>query len=318
MAGTCIWLTGLPSSGKTTIANALAERFALENIKHDVLDGDVLRSMYTKSLGFSKEDRIENGKTVSFLVSKIVKYEGIAIVSLISPYKQMRDHARSLVEAEGGTFIEVFVDAPVETCIERDVKGLYKKALNGEIKNFTGVDDPYEVPENPDVHLRTNESSISECVSSIFAHVCYAGSFPLISKPRALFIGRWQPFHNGHDYIIRKKLEEGIPVLIAVRDTPLDESNPFSVKERMDMIRAAYVGEDVQVISIPDIESVNIGRNVGYAVNEYQVPEDIKGISATQIRKLLLDKNFPEMSKLVPEGVVKYLMGIACLFSGRK
>jgi adenylyl-sulfate kinase len=307
MAGTCIWLTGLPSSGKTTIANALAERFALENIKHDVLDGDVLRSMYTKSLGFSKEDRIDNGKTVSFLVSKIVKHEGVAIVSLISPYKQMRDHARSLVEAEGGTFIEVFVDAPVDTCIERDVKGLYKKALSGEIKNFTGVDDPYEVPENPDIHLKTNQSNVTECVSTVFAFACYAGKFPLSSKPRALFIGRWQPFHNGHDYIIRQKLDEGKPVLIAVRDTPIDEANPFSVKERMDMIRAAYVGEDVQVISIPDIESVNIGRNVGYAVNEYKVPEDIKGISATQIRKALEVKDFVTISGLVPSGITEYL-----------
>jgi len=129
----------------------------------------------------------------------------------------------------------------------------------------------------------------------------------LSSKPRALFIGRWQPFHNGHDYIIRQKLDEGKPVLIAVRDTPIDEANPFSVKERMDMIRAAYVGEDVQVISIPDIESVNIGRNVGYAVNEYKVPEDIKGISATQIRKALEVKDFVTISGLVPSGITEYL-----------
>lgn len=311
MSGICIWLTGLPCSGKTTIANKISELLSEENIKHDVLDGDVLRSMYTKSLGFTKEDRVENGKTVSFIVSKIVKHGGVAVVSLISPYSVMREHARQFVEKEGGKFIEVFVDAPIEDCIKRDVKGLYKKAINGEIKNFTGIDDPYEAPENPDIHLKTNFTSIDDCVESVMSHLTFLGFFPITSQPRALFIGRWQPFHNGHDYIIRKKLKEGIPVLIAVRDTEFDENNPFTVQQRIEMIRASYVGEDVQVISIPDIESVNIGRNVGYKVNEYEVPEDIKGISATEIRKLLLDKDFSKMSKLVPDGVVRCLMGLS-------
>lgn len=310
MSGCCIWLTGLPSSGKTTIAQKLCDYLENECIKHDFFDGDMLRSMYTKTLGFSKEDRIENGKAVSFLTSKIVKHDGVAIVSLISPYIIMREYARKAVEAEGGIFIEVFVDAPVEECIKRDVKGLYKKALAGEISNFTGVNDPYEPPTNPDIHLKTDSLSIDQCVNEITLHLASLNVFPLFSSPRALFIGRWQPFHNGHDYIIRQKLDEGIPVLIAVRDTPIDEGNPFTVKERLDMIRANYVGEDVQVISIPDIESVNIGRNVGYAVNEYKVPENIAGISATGIRKAMSQQDFETIKANVPKGTAEYLVKI--------
>lgn len=307
MAGICIWLTGLPSSGKTTLAKALALNLSIENIKHDVIDGDEIRALYSIPRGFSKEDRIENGKTVSYLVSKIVKHNGVAIVSLISPYRVMREHARTLVEAEGGTFIEVFVDAPIGDCIERDVKGLYKKALNGEIKNFTGVDDPYEVPTNPDIHLRTTQLTVHQCMLVILAYLGSSGIYPIVSVPRALFIGRWQPFHNGHDYIIRQKLDEGKPVLIAVRDTPIDEGNPFTVEERVAMIRATYEGENVQVISIPDIESVNIGRNVGYAVNEYKVPENIAGISATEVRKAMKEGDFDKIEKTVPRGVFEYL-----------
>jgi len=309
MAGICIWLTGLPSSGKTTLAKEICAELKAQKIKHDMLDGDELRALYTKALGFSKEDRIENAKTVSYLVSKIVKHDGIAVVSLISPYQVTREHARKFVEAEGGTFVEVFADAPVEECIKRDVKGLYKKALNGEIKNFTGVDDPYEPPTNPDIHLKTNELSIHQCMLVILGHLASLGRFPVEdnSAPRALFIGRWQPFHNGHDYIIRQKLDEGKPVLIAVRDTPIDEKNPFTVQQRMDMIRLAYAGDDVRVICIPDIESVNIGRGVGYDVNEYKVPEDIEGISATQIRQALAGSDWEKIDRTVPKGVSLYL-----------
>mgnify|MGYP006053461603 CR=1 FL=1 len=309
MTGLCIWFTGLPSSGKTTISQKLSDLLNEEGIKHDLLDGDVLRAMYTRQLGFTKEDRIDNGKTVSFLASRIVKHNGVAVVSLVSPYAEMREHARKSVEAEGFAFIEVFVDAPVEECIKRDVKGLYKKAINGEIQNFTGINDPYEKPTNPDIHLKTSEQSIEECLRTIVLYLASEGLFPVSPVQRALYIGRWQPYHNGHDFIIRKKLAEGVPVLIAVRDTPIDEGNPFTVAERIAMIRANYIGEDVQVISIPDIESVNIGRNVGYAVNEYEVPADIKGISATQIRKLMAEKNFEQIRDFVPNGTFESLKG---------
>ena len=103
----------------------------------------------------------------------------------------------------------------------------------------------------------------------------------------ALFIGRWQPFHNGHDYIIRQALDAGKAVLIAVRDTPISESDPYTVEERIEMIRTLYSGRRVQVMGIPDIESVNIGRGVGYAVNRFGASSDIEGISATAIRRAI-------------------------------
>jgi len=286
MRGLCIWFTGFPSSGKTTLAEYLCKVLQQEDLKFDHLDGDELRKHFTRGVGFSKEDRIENCKRISLLAAKIAKHGGISVVSLVSPYVEMRDYARELVEAEGGTFIEVFVDAPIDVCIQRDVKGLYKKALAGEVQNFTGVSDPYEPPTNPDIHLKTSENTLEECLNIVKAYLASQGFIGHIDSPRALFIGRWQPFHNGHDYIIRKKLDEGIPVLIGVRDTPVDEQNPLTLQQRIDMIRAVYVEEDVRVIGIPDIESVNIGRGVGYGVNEYIPPDNIAGISATEIRKL--------------------------------
>lgn len=302
MKGYCIWLTGLPCSGKTTLAKSLSNLFEKENINHDVLDGDELRTHFSKGLGFSKEDRIENARRIGFLASKIVKHGGIAIVSIVSPYQVMRDLARDLVEKEGGKFFEIFVDTPLSVCKNRDVKGLYAKALNNEIKNFTGISDPYEVPKKPDLIVHTNDS-----FDNLVLFLTVEGILKFNNKPRALFIGRWQPFHNGHDYIIRQKLAEGVPVLIAVRDTIIDEGNPFTVQDRLDMIREAYIGDDVQVISIPDIESVNIGRNVGYAVNEYKVPENIAGISATQVRKAMKEKDWEKIRSTVPDGTYKFL-----------
>jgi adenylyl-sulfate kinase len=308
MKGCCIWLTGLPCSGKTSLAGEISTELDNNNIKNDILDGDALRKHFSKGLGFSKEDRIENGNRVALLASKIAKHGGIAIVSLVSPYQVMRDNARRMVEAEGGTFFEVFIDTPLEVCKERDSKGMYAKAEAGEIPCFTGVSDPYERPEHPDLVI-SGENRLGNSVVQVMGLLGSAGCIGIFSEtPRALFIGRWQPFHNGHDYIIREKLEEGVPVLIAVRDTPIDEGNPFSVEDRMAMIREAYEGEDVQVISIPDIESVNIGRNVGYAVNEYKVPEDIKGISATQIRAFMDKGMWYEIKKLVPAGVLSFLI----------
>ena len=125
-------------------------------------------------------------------------------------------------------------------------------------------------------------------------------------KQYALFIGRWQPFHNGHDYIIRQKLNEGVPVLIACRDTPISESDPYPLEDRIEMIQKRFRGEDVEVIGIPDIESVNIGRKVGYGVNRFDVPEDIAGISATEIRRRM-EQNDDSWEGFVPEEIASYL-----------
>ena len=127
-----------------------------------------------------------------------------------------------------------------------------------------------------------------------------------MSKKYAAYPGRWSPFHKGHEYIIRKALDEGKPVLIWVRDTPLSESDPYTVEERIEMISKVFEGEDVVVEGIRDIESVNIGRRVGYGVNRYDSPEDIEGISATQIRKMMSEGN-EEWKTFVPEAIAEYL-----------
>ena len=167
MTGCCIWLTGLPCSGKTSLAVELSNILSLGYRKNDVLDGDELRKHFSKGLGFSKEDRIENGNRIALLASKIAAYNGLAIVSLVSPYQEMRDNARAMVEKEGGKFFEVFVKTPLEVCEKRDTKGMYELARKGVIQNFTGVSDPYEEPANPDLVV-SGEQDISNSVSSTF------------------------------------------------------------------------------------------------------------------------------------------------------
>lgn len=167
----CIWLTGLSACGKSTIAMAL-EKVLIEN-KHlaYVLDGDNIRHGLNKNLGFAPEDRTENIRRIGEVSKLFVDAGLIVISSFISPYKADRDMVRELVSE--GEFIEVFVDAPVEVCAERDPKGLYKKAMAGEIKGFTGVspDAPYEAPVKPELHLKTAEKSVEGCVMEIVSYL---------------------------------------------------------------------------------------------------------------------------------------------------
>lgn len=151
--GFCVWLTGLPSSGKSTIAEILAPMLRTAGRRVTLLDGDVVRTHLTKGLGFSKEDRITNILRVGFVAAEIVHHEGVAICSLISPFAASRDQARAMVGSE--RFLEIFVDTPVEVCAVRDVKGMYTLAKQGKIKGFTGVDDAYEAPLSPDLHIDT-------------------------------------------------------------------------------------------------------------------------------------------------------------------
>ena len=151
--GFCVWLTGLPSSGKSTIADVLAPLLLSSGRRVTVLDGDVVRTHLTKGLGFSKEDRITNILRVGFVASEVVRHEGVVICALISPFAQARDQVRSMVGGE--RFIEVFVDTPADVCEERDVKGMYTMAKRGLITGFTGVDDAYEPPRSPEVCVNT-------------------------------------------------------------------------------------------------------------------------------------------------------------------
>lgn len=150
--GFCIWFTGLPSSGKSTVAEALIVMLMEHGRQVTILDGDVVRTHLSKGLGFSKEDRDTNILRIGFVASEIVRHNGAVICAAVSPYRHTRDQARSMM---GDAFIEVFVDTPAEECERRDVKGFYAQARDGKIQGFTGVDDPYEPPLTPEVRLST-------------------------------------------------------------------------------------------------------------------------------------------------------------------
>jgi adenylyl-sulfate kinase len=172
-----VWLTGLSGSGKTAIAKPLARALKDRGLKVERLDGDIVRQSLTSDLGFTKEDRDENIKRVTF-VAKLLARNGVAVIcSFISPYRERRARTRKEIE-EGGAFIEVYVHCPVEVCAERDVKGLYEQAFAGEIDNFTGVSDPYEPSENPEVVCRTAEETVEESVAHVLAYLEQNGYVP--------------------------------------------------------------------------------------------------------------------------------------------
>lgn len=169
--GCAIWLTGLSGAGKSTLTSALVERLEDRGRTVTVLDGDEIRTHLSKGLGYSREDRDINVMRVAYVAREVAKHGGIAVAAVISPYRSSRASARDMV----GPFIEVFVDAPLEVCEARDVKGLYAKARAGEIAGFTGIDDPYEPPEAPEVHLRTDQMSVAECLDAIEAELTQRG-----------------------------------------------------------------------------------------------------------------------------------------------
>jgi adenylyl-sulfate kinase len=164
--GFTLWFTGLSGAGKTTISKIVEERLRERGSKVEVLDGDVVRENLSKGLGFSKEDRDTNIRRIAF-VADLLSRNGVPVITAaISPYRELRDEARELM---GDRFIEVFVKASVEVCAERDVKGLYEKAFKGEIKEFTGVSDPYEPPLNAELTLDTEHDSAEEDAATVLS-----------------------------------------------------------------------------------------------------------------------------------------------------
>ena len=161
----CLWLTGLSASGKSTVADLLEKRLLSEGRHTYLLDGDNVRHGLNRDLGFTEADRVENIRRVAEVARLMVDAGLIAIVSFISPFRSEREFARSLFEP--GDFKEIFVDASIEVCAARDPKGLYARAMRGEIRNFTGIDSPYEKPEHPDLRLDTEELGPEECVELI-------------------------------------------------------------------------------------------------------------------------------------------------------
>ena len=156
--GVTIWFTGLSGSGKSTISIFVEKELRSRGYKVELLDGDVVRQNLTKGLGFSKEDRDENIRRIGFVANLLATNGVIVLVAAISPYRAIREEVRHQI----GDFIEVYVNAPLEVCKQRDVKGLYKKARLGEIKHFTGIDDPYEAPYFPEVECKTDIESLVE------------------------------------------------------------------------------------------------------------------------------------------------------------
>jgi len=165
--GVTVWLTGLSSAGKTTLSRAVYERLWALGYRTEMIDGDEVRKYLSRGLGFSKEDRDENIRRIGFLAELLTRNGVIVLVSAISPYREVRDEIRKRI----GSFLEVFVNAPLSVCEGRDVKGLYRRARAGEIPSFTGIDDPYEPPLFPDVECRTDRETLVESCEKVAAAI---------------------------------------------------------------------------------------------------------------------------------------------------
>jgi adenylylsulfate kinase len=172
--GFTLWFTGLSGAGKTTLARRVEAKLRDEGYKIELLDGDIIRTNLSKGLGFSKEDRDTNIRRIGFVCDLLTRNGVIAVASAISPYRALREELSEKI----GNFVEVFVSCPVEVAIDRDVKGLYKKALAGEIKNFTGISDPYEEPLSADIVVETDKEEIEESLTKIFDRLVTLGYLP--------------------------------------------------------------------------------------------------------------------------------------------
>jgi adenylyl-sulfate kinase len=166
--GLTLWFTGLSGAGKSTIADGVESQLRQRGLRVETLDGDVVRTNLSKGLGFSKEDRDTNIRRIAFVADLLSRNGVVAITAAISPYREIRDEARTLM---GARFVEIYVKASVDECARRDVKGLYEKAFKGEIKEFTGVSDPYEPPLDPEVTLDTEVETPEESAGKVLAYL---------------------------------------------------------------------------------------------------------------------------------------------------
>jgi adenylylsulfate kinase len=166
VSGAIVWLTGISGSGKTTLAEGVARRIGSRR-PIEILDGDAVRALLSSGLGYSHEDRVTNVRRIGFVARLLARHGVLVIVATISPYASMRSEMRQLADAERLQFVEIFCDRSLASAIAQDVKGLYKRALSGEIPHFTGISDPYETPTHPDLAIKTDEESIDTSVGRI-------------------------------------------------------------------------------------------------------------------------------------------------------
>ena len=176
--GVTVWFTGLSGAGKTTISQAVEKHLRSHKYKVEVLDGDIVRQNLSKGLGFSKEDRDENIRRIGFVANLLTRNDVIVLVPVISPYRAIREEMRQHI----GNFMEVYIHAPLSVCEHRDTKGLYKKARSGQLKHFTGIDDPYEPPLCPDVECRTDIETIAESTTKVLTKLQEFLSLPLVAE----------------------------------------------------------------------------------------------------------------------------------------
>ncbi len=173
--GFTLWLTGMSGAGKSTVSDMLMGRFRACGVKVELLDGDVVRTNLSQGLGFSREDRDTNVRRIGFVAELLSRNGVIVVVAAISPYRATREEVKGKI----ANFVEVFVDCPLEVLAARDVKGLYKKALAGEVGNFTGISDPYEAPEKPDVTVRSDRETVEVSVERVWQELVQRGLISL-------------------------------------------------------------------------------------------------------------------------------------------
>jgi adenylylsulfate kinase len=276
------WFTGLPCSGKTTLTVELQKI-----VGGQLLDGDVIRGTpISAGADFTLEGRKKHLLRIAF-IAKMLNDNGINVLaSFVSPIDMVREEIKDIIGPDH--FKLVYVEASKEVCIKRDVKGMWAKALKGEIKNWTGLDSPFEIPVSSDLVINTEETTVKECIDTIFQEF-FTGE----KKEYDLFIGRYQclPPHAGHTGIMDKVLEEGGNVCVGLRDRTYSDKDPYTLHQRRMAFEEIFAEEieagRVVITDIPDIISVDHGRAKGWAVREIIMPDDIQKISATGIRNKL-------------------------------
>lgn len=303
-----IWMTGLPGSGKTTLAHALAARLRDSvGIPVHVLDGDEFRKTpMSRGLGFTPKDRTVNVLRAAHMAGSMSAHGVTVICAFVSPLNAMRQEVAAEIQRCGGEMLMCHVDCALSVCEKRDPKGMYTMARAGKIAGFTGVDGPYERPESPSVRVSTDRGSVGVCVDTIMTAMSRASGL-YYTGPWSLFIGRWSPLHNGHVAIIRQALAGADPVLVGVRSTPITDSDPFTVIQRIGMIRETFRGERVGVMRLPDINSINIGREVGYDIIRRDLSDSEECVSGSQIRDMMRQDD-PRWRDMVPRPVAAIIL----------